>query len=49
MPWRDIAVKLQGDIVDYFTFHYVQYWNNSQIKIKDGKQNIYNKNQMKPI
>jgi len=26
MPWRDIAVKLEGDIVKGFEKHFIEYW-----------------------
>lgn len=27
MPWRDIAVRLNGEIVKGFENHFIEYWN----------------------
>lgn len=38
MPWRDIAVKMQGPVALGFKKHFVQYWNfyNVQFAEKDA-------------
>ena len=32
MPWRDIAVKLTGNIVHGFKKHFLEFWNFNNIQ-----------------
>lgn len=46
MPWRDIAVKLQGPVTKHVTRHFIQYWNfaKSDLEGNDRKNFLMKKN-----
>lgn len=39
MPWRDIAVSIEGEVVKDISRHFIQYWNFAKSDIEGAKKN----------
>lgn len=41
MPWHDVAIKVEGDVVRDISKHFIQYWNFACVDLdKKGKEDI---------